>query len=310
MKIYPLNIINYDNPSFEGRGKPISLKYIVDKHSDVIPSRVLEQAKAILKKEPESSISLKDLHISIYSKLLEYSSLNEAKNFFKEFEAISESVTFEKNTANRKNFEEKTKGMDFPLKILQELWAKLKNKEDIANELGVTNRSWLNWVLSQINFVSYSSKYKTLLKASDIEGNKEISRKTREYNEAHPDLMYERNKHAAQGCKTEGYRIAQRQRMLEYDKKTDERRSKISEFGKRAWALCPDVKILMKQFAMQESSYTRSIIKKEICGENLSDKEKRVHKGFYKRFFTQYPQCKESLSRAKAQVREEMKKDK
>lgn len=310
MQIYSFNLYNNYSSSFEGRGKPISLQYVLEKRKDLLPQRVLEEASEIVKKDPESSTSLKELHLKIYSKLLKCKTLNEAKESFPEFSGISDTITFEKSTANIRNFQEKTKGMDFPLKILQELWANLKKKEDVANELGLTNRSWLNWILEQINFVYFSKNYKTLIKASDVVENQKIAQKTRDYNAAHQEEMYAKNKHAAQACKKEEYRVAQRKRMFEYDKQHPERREKISEFNRKTWELCPDIKQALSDFAREQGSYIQRIIMKNNTGRPLSECENRINKSFYKKFWTKYPELRKTFSAAKAQVRKEMQKDK
>ncbi len=87
----------------------------------------------------------------------------------------------------------------------------------------------------------------------------------------------QRNRHAAQFCKTEEYRSAQRARMIEYDKLHPERREKISEFDKRTWDLCPEIKEAMTQFAMSEAAYVRAIVMKNF-EEFLSLNRKNVLK--------------------------------
>lgn len=303
MQIYSINPFNFNNPSFEGRGKPLDLKYILEKRSHLLPQRVLDSARTSL-----SGVSLPEIHRSIYNPLLDCKTLDEAKSLYPEFAGIAESVTFSRESVYKRQFEERTKGMNFPLKMLQELWGNLKTKDEVAQELGLPNRTSLDWALKQIGFVYFQPNYRVLLKASDEAGNREIAQKTRVYNQANPELMYARNKHAAQGCKTEEYRAAQRARMIEYDKLHPERREKISEFDKRVWELCPEIKDAMAQFAMGETAYVRGIVMKKTRGVVLTEQEKRVDKGFYKRFWAAHPELRNVLAAAKAQVRKEMGK--
>lgn len=307
MQIHFINPFNYQNTSFAGRGKPIDLKYIVEKRAHLVPQPILEQARQIVARDPASKVSLKELHESRYKALLSYTTMEELRKDFPEFEGIADSVVFARNSVYKQQFEAKTKDINFPLKMLQELWANLKTKDEVAAELGLPSRSSLEWALKQIGFVYYPPNYRTLIKASDEEGNREIARKTQEYNAANPEQMYARNRHAAQFCKTEEYRAAQRARMISYDKLHPERREKISEFDRRTWELCPEIKEAMTRFAMGENTYVRGVVMKKVRGVVLSEQEKRVEKGFYKRFWAAYPQFRDVLAAAKAQVRKEMK---
>ncbi|MCM1003767.1 MAG: hypothetical protein NC408_05425 [Candidatus Gastranaerophilales bacterium] len=312
MKIQSINSFsyqNYLNPSFEGRGKPISLKYIVEKRANLVPPQILEQAQSIVARTPETTKSLKELHLERYTPLLEYTSMDAVRTDFPEFAYMADAVVFKRDSVYKQQFEETTKDINFPLKMLQELWVNLKTKDEVAQELGLPNRSSLDWALKQIGFVYYPPNYRTLLKASDEEGNREIAQKTQAYNAAHPDLMYARNRHAAQGCKTPEYRAAQRERMLEHDKLHPERREKISEFDRRTWELCPEIREALSRFTAGESAYVRQTVAKVIQNMSISDCESRARRGFFKRFWDAHPELKEVLAAAKAQVRKEMGKE-
>lgn len=291
---YTNNILvrsNNNKPSFEGRGKPITLRYVVEKRSHLLPERVLNNAREILSSQTERIPSLMELHKSIYAPLLTCNTLDEAKEMFPEFEEMLGIVTFERNSRYAKEFNERT-DKNFALRMLQEFWVNLKTKDEIAQELGMLNRNSLEWSLKQIGFVSYPANYKTLLKASDEEGNRLIACKTIAWNALHPDLMYAKNKHAAQGCKTPEYREAQSDRMKAYDREHPERRQKIGESSREAWENCPEVKEAMSEFAKSSSLFVRKVVMKNIKGENLSPAEKRINKGFYKRFWDSHPYLK------------------
>lgn len=301
MQIYSINPFNYQNPSFQRRGKAIDLKYILEKRSQLLPQRVLEEAR-----KSNSDKSLLDIHCSVYAPLLKCKTLDEVKSIYPEFSGIADNVTFTRDTIYKRQFEARTSNINFSLKMLQQLWGELKTKDEVARELGLPNRTSLDWALKQINFVYFMPNYRVLLKASDEAGNREIAQKMTAYNEANQELMYARNRHAAQFCKTEEYRSAQRARMIEYDKLHPERREKISEFDKRTWDLCPEIKEAMTQFAMSEAAYVRAIVMKKFRGVSLSEQEKRTEKGFYKRFWTAYPHLRKVLAAAKEQVRKDL----
>lgn len=286
------------NPTFEAGGKPITLQYAVEKRARLIPERVLNEAKEILMNPGAKVPSLMELHKSIYAPLLECKSLDEAKALYEEFSQMKEEVIFERNTRYAKEFKKKT-DKNFALKVLQEYWGNLKTKDEIAQSFGMPNRNSLGWPLEQIRFVGYHPNYKTLLKASDEEGNRVIAEKMTAWNTLHPDLMRAKNKHAAQGCKTEEYRKAQAQRMYKYDKEHPERREKISESSKASWAECPEIKQAMAEFALTCPVFIRRIVLKRCKGQKLTENEIRTSKSFFKKFWEAHPELKEVFAQAR-----------
>ena len=293
---------NYKNtqPTFEAGGKPITLQYVLEKRSNLLPERVLQAVKAELAKGSSKTRSLLEIHRAIYEPILKYTSLEALKEdaAFPEFKDIKPFVLFERNTRYAEEFKERT-DKNFVLNMIQEYWGNLKTKDEIAQSFGMKNRNSLEWALKQIDFVSFPPNYRTLLRSSDEAGNREIASKTSAWNALHPDLMYARNKHAAQGCKTKEYRKAQAQRMKEYDKEHPERREKISISGKVSWAKCPEVRQAMSEFAAQSSSFLRHIVMKRFSGVKLTNKEDRISRGFFKRFWQTHPELKAVYAEAK-----------
>ncbi len=295
--------------SFYGHGKPITLKYVVEKRSHLVPEKVLTEAKRLLASGREDLPSLYDLHKSLYKGLLDCKTLDEVKAMYPEFEQMNDNETFVRQSVNTKKCP-MMKDKNFGVKLLQELWANLKNKEDLAYELGLGSRSSLGYLLEQINFVSYDKNYKTLLKASNEEMQAEIAGRTRAWNQLHPDLMYARNKHAAQFCKTDEFKEAQSRRMKEYDIEHPERREKIGAYMKEVWALCPDVRKTFSIYYKQSNELTQFALRKKISGEKLTEKETRMIKTFYKTFWDQNPELLAAYENAFATVSARIKKQK
>lgn len=306
MQILPINTLisnknhkkSDNNTVFGYGGKPVTLKYIVEKRSEFLPKRVLDEALRILAKDSNSKISLLEIHKNLYKPLLECKTIEEAKTLFKEFENIKPEVTFERNSRYAKEFKEKA-GDNFVLKVLQEYWAKLRNKDDIAQDFGMKNRSSLEWALKQVDFVGYKHNYKTLVKASDTEGNKLIASKTKAWNAMHPDLMYAHNKKAAQGCKTEKYKTEQRQRILEYDKQHPERKEKIRTSTKETWEKCPEIKKAMSEFLASCPVYIKKTIAKKRSGQKLNEFEQKINNLFFKEFWEANPELKKVYAEAR-----------
>jgi len=279
----------------------------VEKRGHLIPKRVLECAEAMLAKNPNESLSLMQLHKMIYAPLLNCETLEQAQKLFPEFENMKDVVVYQRKSKYRKDFEKRTDS-NFALKMLQEFWCNLKTKEEIAEALGMKSRTSLEWPLKMINFVGYDSNYKTILNASDNKGNELIASKVKAWNALHPDLVKARNKHAAQGCKTEEYRAAQSERMKQYDIEHPERREKIGLSSKLTWELCPDVRAAMSEFASKEQTFVKRVVMKAISGAKLTEREQRINKGFYKRFWTAYPELKAVYAEARKKASEMAKK--
>lgn len=298
-----ISTYNYSNhvnsPAFGKGGKPITLQYVIEKRSYLLPERVRTIVNELLKQSNVELPSLIEVHKIAYAPLMACKTLDDAKKLFPEFEKVKDEVEFVRDTVYSKNFKSKTDDK-FSLDMLKKFWAELKTKDDIAYDLHMKGRNSLDWALKNINFVSFPSNYKTLLKASDEVGNREITSKTKKWNAEHPELVKKHNKIAAQGCKTPEYRETQSKRMITYDKQNPQRREKISKYAKRVWELCPDVKAAMANFAKTESAYLRGLITKKCRGELLTDTEAKYMQAFFKRFWRAYPECRNSYAKARA----------
>lgn len=278
--------------------KDITLKYVVSKMPEMLPERVLAKAKELVSKGQE--MSLRQLHLDIYKPLLECKTLKEAKEMFSEFDYMMPSGILQQTKSKSVEIISKKMNLeDLSLRLLQEGWAKLTPQESVAKEvLGLPNRQLLQWVNEKVKYPSYSKNYPTILKASDEVLNGVISAKQTAYNKANPAQMYARNKHAAQGCKTEAYRQAQSQRIKNYDIQNPERVAKIRENTQARWNSLPHVKKAMKEFYKEAPAFTKESITKIRRGEALTAPELRAAKGFYKDFWDKNPQFASEFGQA------------
>lgn len=301
------NNINSSIPSFQGGGKPIDLRYIYQKHQKFIPPRVLKEVESILKRNPKDLPSLIEVHKKTYAPLLECETLEQVKEIFPEFEGINDvKVAHRKRSIKEENPKFDIK-KNFVLTVLQEYWAKLRTQEEIAKDFGLGARTTLKWTLNKIGFVGFVPNYKSILNASDVDGNRIIASKSAAWNALHPDLMYAKNKHAAQFNKKPEYRARQSQLMKEYDIAHPERKEKISRFSKLTWQKCPEVAKAMSDFVKDGSGYLKMVVKKEMTGVALSETEKRASKGFFARFWQAYPEMKLIYQEARRAASEEIR---
>lgn len=287
------------SPRFDGRGKPIDLVYIINKRKELLPQRIAEAAEKLVVESKENLPSLMELHKATYAPLLECNTMLEVHALFPEFKDVKDDVFFAKESVYKRNFESNSGGEHFGLRMLQNYWAKLMTKEEIAKDLNLKSRGSLDWSLKNIGFVGFPPNYNVLLRASDEEGNKLIAQKTTAWNALHPDLMYAKNKHAAQFCKTEEYRTAQAKRIKDYDKEHPERIEKITQNIQEAWDSCPEIKEALRIFTVNKPSYVKRVLSKACAGRKLNDTENRIRSGFYKEFWDTHPEMKEIFAEAK-----------
>lgn len=297
------NIYSSQNypPNFGAKGMPLDLKYIIGKRGYILPERIRLAAQKLIAEGKDKGVSLLSIHKSIYEPILQCKTMDEVKNLYPEFRDVLPAVPIQKKSVNSPGRTLK----NFGLRVLQEYWGRLKTKDEIAKLLGMNNRTSLDFSLKKINFKGYETNYKTMLKASDAAGNKEITDKTKAWNKANPEIRQQLNKHAAQGCKTDKYRAAQAQRMFDYDKLHPERRQKISAFSQQMWDNCPEVKTALSDFGKTQGTPWQALMSKHARKEKLSIQEKRMVAIFFKRFWTAHPELKTVLSRASEIVRSE-----
>ena len=237
--------------SFGVSGRPLKLKYIVENRSYVIPERVLNEAKKILAEEKSGVLpSLLEIHKKLYKPLLECKTLEQAKELFKEFAEVKEEISFIKNNHYKRDFEERTKGESFALKMLKEYWGELKTLKEITESYGMRNRASLEWPLQQINFPRFHNQYKNILLASDTEGTKVLAK-----------------------------------RITDHDKRDSSRREKITKALYARWLSNPNIRQAMSEFASSEGPRYRKILDKISAGIPLTEAEKRINKGFFNRFW-------------------------
>ena len=245
------------NLVFCAKGQPLKLKYIVENRSYVLPERVLNEAQKLLKYNNRKLPSLLEIHKKIYAPLLKCRTLDEVKELFPEFENVKNEIKFIKNNHYKKEFEERFSGVDFTLKMIKEYWGELKSIKEICEASGLKNRASLEWPLQEINFPKFHNQYKNILLASDINGTKILA-----------------------------------QRVQNFDLSDSSRIEKISKALCARWLTIPEIRRAMSEFAASEGCGYRKMLDKISAGKELNEVEKRMDKGFFKRFWAQYSYLK------------------
>lgn len=242
---YNNSLYNNKKQSF-GAAKDITLKYVMENRERLLPTRIRRKA-AILVSKNIGNVTLRDLHLQTYSKLLECETLEQAKNLYPEFrEILHANAVIKKGSKNTKAIAENIALEDLSLHILKERWANLKTLDNLAEELGVKNRSALGWVLDKIQMPDLGKNYQTLLKASDAEKNELIALKVKAYNFFHREEVIAhnraisqnpRNKERERSVATEAWdRLPHIKKALKSFSKNTNPRDRFSEF----WGKYPE----------------------------------------------------------------------
>lgn len=248
-------------PAFCANGQPLKLKYIIENRSYVLPERVLNEAKRLLAHNRNKVPSLLEIHKKIYKPLLKCKTLEEAKTLFPEFENVKNEINFVKNNHYKKIFEERFTQKDFALKMLQEYWGNLCSIKEICEASGLKNRASLEWPLEEINFPKFHNQYKNILLASDKNGTRILAK-----------------------------------RVQDFDNINTSRKEKISQTLYARWLGTPEIRQAMSEFATNEGNGYRKMLDKINAGKELSEVEKRMNKGFFKRFWAKYSELKKHKS--------------
>lgn len=222
-------------PSF-GAAKDITLKYVFDNRLRLLPQRMRNVVSNVLQKNKEQP-TLRELHLRTYAPLLECGTLGKAQNLFPEFrEVLQANAVIKKGSKNTREVSEHVALEDLTLHILKERWGNLKTIDELAKELGLTNRSALGWVLEKIQVPDLGKNYQALLKASDETLNKNVSEKVKAYNLANREKMLAHNRATAQDPVSKQIN---------------------SDIGQLAWARLPHIREAMSEFSKTTPSQER-----------------------------------------------------
>lgn len=310
MQVYNSNFLGYQDfssPNFEGITN-FNLTYVIQKRKHLVPIRIQNEIKKILRTKPATEPTLRDLHLKTYAPLLECKTLDEARNLFPEFREVLDAAIFENSPS--KNIQEVKKHIqlkDLSLKLLQDTWAKLKTQDEIAQELGLQDGKKLDWFKSKINFVNKDKNYNPLLKVSEPELRKIIAAQTTAYNKAHPEKMFAHNKMAAQGCKKPENRAKQKIRSTQMYIDYPHLREQVRLISQMTWDRLPTLKEKMSEFALECPPYTREVLKKMVLKKGLTPAEERIRKKFYKDFWCKYPELRDLYKQTRQAVANEIK---
>lgn len=297
---------NYNTkPSFQG-AKDINFAYILEKHAEKLPKRIIKKVEYYVEKVSQKEhLTLRELHLKTYSKLLECKTLEDAKRKFPEFKDVLD-ISILNNSRQKFIKKMEVEPENLSLRLLQEYYGRLKNQKEIVEELNLSGKQALQTINEKINLPVFPKNYRAIINASDEVFNGRIAAKMRAYNQLHPDLIRAHNKLAAQSNKSIKYRLEQSERMKEYDKNNPERRKKIGKFTKEVWSRVPNIRKALSDEMNNVPNYKMIAVKKKKRIP-LNEQEQRMEKVFFKSFWEKHPDLKVQFANTCREVSAERK---
>lgn len=250
-----------------GSADNINLKYIEKNRMYILPKRMQDTLLAELKKGNPDNLSLRDLHLKTYAEILDCNSLDELKNKYSEFgEVLQANAVIKHKSPNVKKIMEVMSLEDLSLFLVKERWGKLKTTDEIAKELGLKDRSAINWFLDKIQLPRFEKNYTALLRASDEALNKELSDKIKSCNQGRQDAVWAHNKKIAEQSKD-----IQREISLRAWERLPHVKAALSDMSKEF-----DKKVLMSKFWAKYPDYAKEYGEaKRIVAEELRQERKK-----------------------------------
>ncbi len=178
-----------------GAAKDITLKYVYENRMHLLPPRMKLLVADIVENNKDIYEPLRDLHLRTYAPLRKYRNLEKIQSLFPEFAHVLQADNVVKRkTHNMRAIMESIPLEKFSVFMLKERWGKLKSLDEIAQELGIKDRSALSWFVAKIGLPDIDKNYQILVKASDAKLNAKIAGKTRAYNTEHKQFVIDRNR--------------------------------------------------------------------------------------------------------------------
>lgn len=250
-----------------GAADDINLNYIAKNRMHVLPKRMQDAVTNELKKGNPENISLRDLHLKTYSKILDCNSLEELKNEYREFgEVFQANAVVKHKSPNIKKIMKVIPLEDLSLFLAKERWAKLKTTDELAKTLGLKDRGAINWFLDKIQLPRFEKNYMVLLRSTDENLNKEIADKMRAYNLNHRDIVLAHNRKVSAQTKE-----IQREISLRAWDRVPHIREALSDMAKTC-----DKRVLMANFWTKYPDYAKEYGEaKKIVAEEFKKERKK-----------------------------------
>ena len=305
MQIFSVNnSINHQSQSFKS-SKDISLKYVLEKHAECVPQRVLQRMRELLQSGKELP-QLYEVHKDVYAPLYKAKNLEEAKKLFPEISDVIDIKTLANNRSKAiKAVRTKMSLEKFTLDYIKKIFM-MFSQPQLVKEYGFTNRNLVMWLNDKLHIKPFPSVYTKLVAMSNETENSRIAECSRRAIYRDPETQAKRQKKASEHHRSKDYRAKKRQEMIDFYKRNPEVSAKYSLISKRTWDMCSEIKRALSEYTKNCSKYVKKIMSKKISGKNLTEEERRIVSTYYKNFWDTHPEFKEEYRKARLKAIQEI----
>lgn len=304
-----MNIQTFNNPYTPnfGAASDITLKYVLERRSQYLPERVLARAKELSRNPVSEQPALKDLHKDVYRSLMGANTLEEAKELYPEFAGVIDAVELEGNRSKAVKAIKKIMSLkDFTLQYLKDLYS-LMTEDNIVAKYGFTNRSLLQWLNTKLHITKPMGEYNLLVKMTDEAENNRIAELSRQQVKNNPEAHLEMSRKGAATQKRPEVIEKKRAMMKEFHKNNPKYAEKTRLISQRTWAKCPEIRKALSEYTASQNDITRKTLEKRVKQrKELTENERKIISGYYKRFWATYPQYLEVYREARKEAIEEL----
>ena len=303
MKIQTNN--NY-NTSFTS-ASDITIKYALEKHSDILPSRIKKEIQSILSESGENLPKLYELHNRVYQRLFNAQSMEEVREHYPEYKDIIELTALAGNRSKAVKAV-KLKGIsleDFTLDFIKKLFAPTP-QETLVKEYGFTNRSLIIWLMEKLDIPKFNGNYINILRMSDEVENSRIAELSRQAIYRMPEVQQARQAKVTAHHRTPEYREKKRREMIEFYKNNPDMAERVSKLSKLNWDKCPEIKEALSIYTVKSPEYVKNASRKKQRGQKLTEEEKQIISGYFRSFWKKHPEFVELYSKMRAQAAKEL----
>ena len=289
----------------------INLKYILEKHPNMLPERMINEIRKIVSSESKEMVPLYELHSKVYASLIEAPSLDRVKEIFPEYSDVLELSILDGNrTKALKAIRGKGIALnEFTLDFLKKLCLPME-QDKLVEEYGLTNRSLLNWLMDKLNIPRFPNGYTNLIRMSNEEENSRIAELSRRAMFARPaEMRREIQEKVNIHHKTPEYREKKRLEMVNFYRHNPQKAKKVGDISQMTWDKCPEIKDALREYAQQSSPFIRGILRKRQRKQKLTQEESRTIKGYYKTFWDSHPEFVELYRKMRIEAVEEYNKN-
>ena len=256
------NNYNY-NTSFTS-ASDITIRYVLEKHSDILPARIKKEIQLILSEGGKNLPKLYEVHNRVYQRLFNAQNMEEVREYYPEYKDIIELTTLAGNRSKAVKAV-KQKGIsleDFTLDFIKKLFAPM-SQEALVKEYNFTNRSLVLWLMEKLHIPKFKGNYINLLRMSDEVENSRIAELSRQAIYRMPEVQQARQAKVVIHHKTPEYREKKRKQMINFYKNNPHMAERVSKLSRLTWEKCPEIREALRIYTAESPDYIKSFLRKE-----------------------------------------------